>query len=49
MAELRHALFKVNVEIDWFERHVRGIEYQWETAPDNDEPETAATTDGQNP
>ena len=47
--ELRHALFKVNVEIDWFERHVRGIEYQWETAPDNDEPETVATTDGQNP
>ena len=47
--ELRHALFKVNVEIDWFERHVRGIEHQWETAPDDDEPETAATTDGENP
>ncbi|MYB19858.1 MAG: S9 family peptidase [Holophagales bacterium] len=40
--ELRHELFKVNVEIDWFERHVRGIEYEWETAPgseDDEDPE----------
>ncbi len=41
--ELRHELFKVNVEIDWFERHVRGMEYEWETAPgDAEEGETAA-------
>jgi dipeptidyl aminopeptidase/acylaminoacyl peptidase len=46
--ELRHELFKVNVEIDWFERHVRGIEYEWETAPGDDEEEMTAT-DGENP
>ncbi len=44
--ELRHQLFKVNVEIDWFERHVRGIEYQWETGPEESEEETA-TDDGE--
>ena len=44
--ELRHELFKVNVEIDWFERHVRGIEYEWEVAP-GDEEEDAAATDNQ--
>ena len=46
--ELRHELFKVNVEIDWFERHVRGMEYEWETAPGGEEEDTAAT-DGENP
>ena len=43
--ELRHELFKVNVEIDWFERHVRGIEYEWETAPGDDEADPVETTD----
>ena len=43
--ELRHELFKVNVEIDWFERHVRGIEYEWETAPGSDEAEDEDTED----
>ena len=42
--ELRHELFKVNVELDWFERHVRGIAYEWETAPGDGEP-AAETTD----
>ncbi len=37
--ELRHELFKVNVELDWFEKHVRGREYVWETAPGDDEEE----------
>ena len=46
--ELRHELFKVNVELDWFERHVRGIEYEWETAPGDDD-EEMTTTDGENP
>lgn len=46
--ELRHELFKVNVEIDWFERHVRGTEYEWETAPD-DEDEEATATDAESP
>ena len=31
--ELRHRLFKMNVELDWFEHHVRGREYAWEKAP----------------
>lgn len=31
--ELRHELFKVNVEIDWFEQHVTKRAYTWETAP----------------
>ncbi len=46
--ELRHQLFKVNVEIDWFERHVRGIDYVWETAPGDDEAEDMETTDAVN-
>jgi hypothetical protein len=31
--ELRHGLFKVNVELEWFERWALGREYEWETAP----------------
>jgi dipeptidyl aminopeptidase/acylaminoacyl peptidase len=31
--ELRHRLFKMNVELDWFAKHVRGTEYTWEKAP----------------
>ena len=31
--ELRHRLFKMNVELDWFERHVTGRPYVWERAP----------------
>ena len=32
-SELRHQLFKMNVELDWFEKHARGREYRWETPP----------------
>ena len=32
--ELRHQLFKANVELDWFERWVRNREYTWEEAPE---------------
>ena len=32
--ELRHRLFKVNVELDWFERHALEREYEWEQAPE---------------
>ncbi len=46
LRELRHQLFKVNVEIDWFERHVRGMEYEWEAAPGEDEEKKAATDSG---
>lgn len=31
--ELRHRLFKINVELEWFERHVHGRAYTWEKAP----------------
>ena len=31
--ELRHELFKVNVELGWFERYCMGREYLWEKAP----------------
>ncbi len=31
--ELRHELFKVNVELDWFEKHCMNREYVWEKAP----------------
>ena len=46
--ELRHQLFKINVELEWFERHVRGREYRWITAP-GDAPRAAPrpTTSGQ--
>jgi len=32
--ELRHELFKVNVELDWFERWVTKRTYTWEKAPE---------------
>ncbi len=32
-AELRHQLHKANAELEWFERHVRGQEYTWESGP----------------
>ena len=31
--ELRHQLFKINVELEWFERHVMGRPYTWTLAP----------------
>ena len=35
--ELRHLLFKANVELDWFERWVMEREWTWETAPGDEE------------
>lgn len=32
-AELRHVLFKMNVELDWFEQHATNRAYKWESAP----------------
>ncbi|MGH9345939.1 MAG: S9 family peptidase [Vicinamibacterales bacterium] len=32
--ELRHQLFKANVELDWFERYALGRQYSWERPPD---------------
>ena len=33
-AELRHVLFKMNVELDWFERYAMKRSYDWEKAPE---------------
>ena len=43
--ELRHELFKVNVELDWFDKHVLGKDYVWETAPEDAEDEAAKATE----
>jgi dipeptidyl aminopeptidase/acylaminoacyl peptidase len=43
--ELRHQLFKMNVELEWFERYARGRSYQWEQAP-GETPRPAPTTAG---
>jgi len=34
-AELRHVLFKMNVELDWFEKYAMNRPYTWEKAPAN--------------
>jgi len=34
-AELRHVLFKMNVELDWFEKYAMNRSYAWEKAPAN--------------
>ncbi|HTS24267.1 MAG TPA: S9 family peptidase [Bryobacteraceae bacterium] len=34
-AELRHVLFKMNVELDWFEKYAMNRQYAWEKAPTN--------------
>jgi len=34
-AELRHVLFKMNVELDWFEKYAMNRTYTWEKAPTN--------------
>jgi dipeptidyl aminopeptidase/acylaminoacyl peptidase len=40
--ELRHQLFKVNVELDWFEKHVTKRAYTWEKAPEEPSRESTA-------
>jgi dipeptidyl aminopeptidase/acylaminoacyl peptidase len=32
--ELRHQLFKMNAELEWFEQHAMGRKYTWEKAPE---------------
>ena len=41
--ELRHRLFKVNVELDWFERWVMERDYVWEMAPGDEELESVTS------
>ena len=43
--ELRHELFKVNVELDWFDKYVLGEDYVWETAPGDAEDEAPKATE----
>jgi len=38
LGELRHQLYKMNVELEWFERHVTKRPYTWETAPGESAP-----------
>jgi len=33
--ELRHQLFKINAEMEWFERYVTGRPYAWKPAPES--------------
>jgi dipeptidyl aminopeptidase/acylaminoacyl peptidase len=37
--ELQQRLFKANIELDWFERWVRGNDYEWEKSPVHPEEE----------
>jgi dipeptidyl aminopeptidase/acylaminoacyl peptidase len=37
--ELRHQLFKMNVELEWFENYANGRSYRWEESPGADEAE----------
>jgi dipeptidyl aminopeptidase/acylaminoacyl peptidase len=34
--ELRHALFKMNAELEWFEKYATKRPYTWEKAPGGD-------------
>ena len=42
--ELRHQLFKMNVELAWFEKYAMGREYTWEKAPDGKDVERPTTS-----
>ena len=33
ISEKNGGLFKVNIELDWFEKHALNSEYKWELAP----------------
>lgn len=46
-AELRHNLFKMNAEIEWFEKYATKRAYTWEKAPGEDKKETKTTTEQQ--
>jgi hypothetical protein len=43
--ELRHALYKMNVELDWFEKHVTKRPYVWEIAPAEEKEKKVTTSD----
>ena len=46
--ELRHRLFKLQIEMEWFEKHIHNRAYMWEKAPGDEKKEPARpTTHGQ--
>ncbi|HWI17272.1 MAG TPA: S9 family peptidase [Vicinamibacterales bacterium] len=47
--ELRHRLFKLQIEMEWFEKHVHNRSYTWERVPGEEKKETPkpTTTAGQ--
>ena len=47
--ELRHRLFKLQIEMEWFEKHIHNRPYSWEKAPGDEkkDPAKATTTAGQ--
>jgi len=45
--ELRHQLYKLNVEIEWFEKYATKRPFTWEKAPGEDKKDTTKTTDQQ--
>jgi dipeptidyl aminopeptidase/acylaminoacyl peptidase len=46
-AELRHQLFKLNAEIEWFEKYATKRSYTWEKAPGEEKKDTRTTTEPQ--
>ena len=45
--ELRHQLFKLNAEIEWFEKYTTKRSYTWEKAPGDDKKDARPTTEPQ--
>ena len=37
--ELRHRLYKANIELDWFERWIMEREWKWQQAPVDETPD----------
>jgi dipeptidyl aminopeptidase/acylaminoacyl peptidase len=46
-AELRHQLFKLNTEIEWFEKHATRRAFTPETAPADEKKPAKSTTEPQ--
>jgi dipeptidyl aminopeptidase/acylaminoacyl peptidase len=45
--ELRHQLYKLNAEIEWFEKYATKQPFTWEKAPGEDKKDIKSTTDQQ--
>ena len=46
-AELRHQLFKLNAEIEWFEKYATKRPFQWEKAPEESKTPAQRSTNSQ--